>query len=193
LIGEQVWMAENLNREVEGSKCYDNEPANCEKYGRLYYWATAMKISDNYNLTSFNPDADTKYKGVCPKDWHIPSSADWNVLMEFVSSCSYDSGCIGAETKLRATSEWEPYGETPVTGTDEFGFSALPGGSGFYDNDYSKDISFSDVGSFGGWWSAHEDGGEFAYYRFMNNKDGHVGWNNLFKYYLRSVRCVKDN
>jgi hypothetical protein len=42
-IGEQVWMAENLNFATKGSKCYDNKPANCMKYGRLYNWDDAMK------------------------------------------------------------------------------------------------------------------------------------------------------
>jgi hypothetical protein len=41
-IGEQVWFAENLNYAAEGSKCYDNEPANCQKYGRLYNWNMAI-------------------------------------------------------------------------------------------------------------------------------------------------------
>lgn len=49
-IGEQVWMAENLNyayleptAELDSSSfCYDNDPAMCKKYGRLYLWSAAM-------------------------------------------------------------------------------------------------------------------------------------------------------
>jgi uncharacterized protein (TIGR02145 family) len=52
-IGEQVWMAENLNYEAEGSKCYNNSISYCDKYGRLYNWNTAMKA--------------------CPKGWHLLS------------------------------------------------------------------------------------------------------------------------
>jgi len=43
-IGEQVWMAENLNYEAKGSTCYDNKPDNCQKYGRLYDWETAKTV-----------------------------------------------------------------------------------------------------------------------------------------------------
>jgi uncharacterized protein (TIGR02145 family) len=55
-IGNQTWMAENLNYDVEGSKCYDNNPTNCTKYGRLYDWATA--------------------KTVCPTGWHLFTTSD---------------------------------------------------------------------------------------------------------------------
>jgi len=67
-IGEQVWMAENLNYEAEGSRCYDDKPANCEKYGRLYNWNTALKV--------------------CPKGWHLPSEAEWETLKVSVGGAS---------------------------------------------------------------------------------------------------------
>jgi len=59
-IGEQIWMAENLDYEEEGSVCYDNDPANGEKYGRLYDWDTAMRA--------------------CPPGWHLPSREEWEAL-----------------------------------------------------------------------------------------------------------------
>jgi len=59
-IGEQIWMAENLAYDAEGSVCYDNDPANGEKYGRLY---------------SFG-----HIKESCPTGWHVPTRKEWNVL-----------------------------------------------------------------------------------------------------------------
>ena len=64
-IGEQVWMAENLNFNAKGSKCYDNKPANCKKYGRLYKWQIA--------------------RNACPKGWHLPSNADWDKFYRFAN------------------------------------------------------------------------------------------------------------
>jgi uncharacterized protein (TIGR02145 family) len=61
LIGAQMWMAENLNYNVSGSKCYDNDSKNCDKYGRLYNWNAA--------------------KRACPGGWHLPSNVEWDELM----------------------------------------------------------------------------------------------------------------
>jgi len=73
-IGDQVWMAKNLNREVSGSKCYENEPANCETYGMLYDWAAAMKA--------------------CPSGSHLPSETEWQ-LAEFGSDFVAKLGGLG--------------------------------------------------------------------------------------------------
>lgn len=63
-IGDQVWMAENLNFPVKGSYCYNRNLVNCETYGRLYEWAAAQ-------------DA-------CPSGWHLPSKDDFEMLQENV-------------------------------------------------------------------------------------------------------------
>jgi len=105
-IGKQTWMAENLNYNATGSKCYDNKPVNCDKYGRLYNWSAAQSA--------------------CPVGWHLPSDSEWTRLTDFVGS--------SAGKKLKSTRDWNKNGN----GTDEYGFSALPGGNGnsngYFDN-----------------------------------------------------------
>lgn len=59
-IGKQIWMAENLNVEVNGSWCYNEDPLKGEIYGRLYNWEAAIKA--------------------CPKGWHLPSDDEWTEL-----------------------------------------------------------------------------------------------------------------
>ncbi|MDR2556001.1 MAG: PEGA domain-containing protein [Fibromonadaceae bacterium] len=166
VIGKQTWMAENLNYNADGSKCYDNKPANCDKYGRLYDWNTA--------------------KTACPSGWHLPSDKDWNVLMKFVNpNCSDNSNCEDAGTKLKAISGWNT-SKGYKAGTDDYGFAALPGGYG------SSNGKFNTIGNYGYWWSASEYVANLAYNRIMNYNSEGVYGNLSEDNYLFSVRCVKD-
>jgi uncharacterized protein (TIGR02145 family) len=61
-IGDQTWMKKNLNRDLLGSICYNNDSLNCEKYGRLYFWHTAI-------------DA-------CPDGFRLPTDEDWTILTD---------------------------------------------------------------------------------------------------------------
>jgi len=154
-IGEQTWMAENLNYDADSSKCYENKPRNCEKYGRLYNWQTALEA--------------------CPSGWHLPSESEYEELNKAVGGRSV------AGKKLKANRDW-------VSGksTDEFGFSALPGGYG------NPDGSFSSVGSYGNWWTGNSyDGNDiFAYVQQMfRNEDAE--WSYYLKSSLHSVRCLE--
>jgi uncharacterized protein (TIGR02145 family) len=188
VIGTQTWMARNLNYNASGSKCYDDDPTNCTTYGRLYDWATAMALSPDCNTSTCASEVSAKHKGICPTGWHIPSNTDWNVLIKFVDpSCpdnTVNSNCIKADRLLKATSNWNSGGN----GTDAYGFSALPGGTG------SSYGGFGNVGDFGYWWSTTEysDGG--AYVRNIYYKNDVISGNiSVSKdYTLLSVRCVRD-
>jgi uncharacterized protein (TIGR02145 family) len=171
-IGRQTWMAENLNYNAMYSKCYSDDPANCDKYGRLYDWPTAMANSAS---SAAKPSG---VKGVCPTGWHLPSDAEWTTLENYVGT---DSG-----TKLKAKNGWENNGN----GTDSYNFSALPGGVGISDGSILgiSDGSFLGVGIIGDWWSATS-----AYDRYIYDDDANVyrgDYND--KYDLFSVRCVQD-
>ena len=182
-IGTQTWMAENLNYNTYGSKCYDNNEANCTTYGMLYDWATAMNLSSSCNSSLCSSQIGKKHQGMCPDGWHIPSKADWNVLMKFVDpSCSDIGGC-GAGAKLKATNGWNNNGN----GQDTYGFAALPGGYGF-----SKESnSFYDIDSRGCWW-ASERTANYADYHCMGSS-GNLSMGDIdAKIRLFSVRCIKD-
>jgi len=177
-IGSQVWLAENLNIEASGSKCYDNDPANCSKYGRLYDWSTAMALDASCNSSSCASQINTPHRGICPSGWHIPSDEEWTTLTDYVG------GASTAGTKLKAREGWESYSDVP-SGTDEFGFSALPGGLG-----YSG--LFDIVGIIGYWWSATELDSDVAYSRDMYYDVEFVSWVKYNKLNLFSVRCLQD-
>jgi len=175
VIGSQTWMARNLNYDVSGSKCYNDQESYCTTYGRLYNWDMAMTV--------------------CPDGWHLPSGKDWNVLMKFLRpNCSDYEPCNKAGTRLKATSGWEVVRGIPP-GTDDFGFKALPGGGLGYPN-MNLDDAFEiidEVGYFGIWWSNTESSTHDAYARYMFYNTENVGWDYADKSYaFYSVRCVKD-
>jgi uncharacterized protein (TIGR02145 family) len=166
VIGTQIWMARNLNYAVSGSKCYNNDPANCATYGRLYNWATAMALPSNCNSNNTcSSQVGTKHKGVCPSGWHIPSDAEWTKLTDFVG------GSSTAGTKLKSRSGWNSNGN----GEDKYGFNALPGGSGS-----------------GSWWSATEYDAFLAWNRYIYYDAAGVVRYSDSKTNPLSVRCVKD-
>jgi uncharacterized protein (TIGR02145 family) len=150
-IGTQTWMAENLNYQTADSWCYDNKSSNCATYGRLYTWDAAM--------------------GACPSGWHLPTRADWDVLVNYVGSST-------AGTKLK-TSSWG--------GTNDYGFSALPGGN------RNIEGTFVVLGSWGGWWSATDFlATTTAFYRNITVGFASVVELGNDKSDGLSVRCLQD-
>ena len=167
-IGNQTWMAENLNYKTGSSVCYDNEESNCQKYGRLYYWDDAMKA--------------------CPAGWHLPSDAEWTALTDFAG------GEKAAGTKLKSKTGWSalksktgwPAGKGYTAATDDYGFSALPGGFGTFDGKFNR------AGDIGYWWSATEDDAGYVWDRSMYYNYEYVYRINYDKTYLFSLRCLQD-
>jgi len=193
-IGTQTWMAENLNCNVKGSRCYNDDPSNCEKYGRLYNWATAMSLPSSCNSSSCSNQVQSPHRGICPSGWHIPTSADWDNLLRFVDN---ENNGLGEEREghyhsetagnyLKAANGWDEH-----SGEDIYGFAALPGGYGtFY---FSDDVSFDDVDRIGIWWSTSEGDASNAYKREMINVRTNVlSWGSIYKSVMNSVRCVQD-
>jgi len=130
-IGTQCWMKENINYETGNSWCYDNDPSNCETYGRLYNRNTALIV--------------------CPSGWHLPDKDEWDVLVEHLGG----NNIAGGEMKEVGYSHWKQ----PNTGaTNSSNFTALPGGHGYSDyppftgiTKFALFWSYSTYGPNGGW------------------------------------------
>ncbi|MCL2283824.1 MAG: hypothetical protein FWC26_10970 [Fibromonadales bacterium] len=162
-IGNQIWTAENLNDASKGGICYKNKHSNCEKYGRLYTWDEAMKA--------------------CPAGWRLPSFEEWRTLTAYVGNNS--------APKLKARSGWKNYHDESGNGTDEYGFSALPGGY-YRDGALSAltDTYFILEGFEGYWWTASEQGTS-AWYRNIGNNGSDGSGSYSDKTSMLSVRCLK--
>jgi uncharacterized protein (TIGR02145 family) len=172
-IDTQTWMAEKLNFNASGSVCYNNEPSNCNTYGRLYDWATVMGFASTCDSTHCASQVQSRHQGICPVGWRVPSEADWTTLTTFVGS--------NAGTKLKSRTGWNGGGN----GTDDFGFSALPGG-------YGWGGSFNDVGNYGDWWSATENGADYAWRWLMDWDYSDMSSRYHDKAIQFSLRCITD-
>jgi len=212
VIGGKKWMKENLNVKTNESWCYgeggkvfvgfDDDgrdifktlssseiQANCNKYGRLYTWAAAKKACQSIG-------------------WRLPSRADWDHLAQSVGGTKDVGDGFGdsyrwndAGGKLKSKSGWDDICEkrgddgecsewVSGNGTDNFDFSALPGGV------RNPDGSYYYVGKYGFWWTATEYGNGSAYDLYMRSE---VDWVDVFlnvfdpvKSAGISVRCIKD-
>jgi uncharacterized protein (TIGR02145 family) len=131
-IGNQTWMAENLAFDT-GNTCweYENDEKNIATYGRLYSLSAA--------------------KNACPNGWHLPSDNEWEQLSLNINNTK------GPYSKAGDGDDWNELGKHLKTatgwnengnGTNDFGFSGLPGGHRTYAG------KFEDIGYNGYWWSS---------------------------------------
>ena len=193
-IGDQVWMAENLNyaylqptKDLDSSSwCYDNDAVNCEKYGRLYLWSAAIDSAALFSETGKGFGDGTCYlipeeptpcepsgivRGVCPAGWHLPRYGEWYALYHMTGN---------DERFLKSKTDWIEEND----GTDSFGFGALP--SGFL---YAArhELYFYYVGAFTDFWTPGNSGSpEAAFFVDMDGLETRRA-DEAFP-----VRCVKD-
>ena len=180
-IGTQQWMAENLkvskysdgttipnitdntqwqNNTTGAWAYYNNDATNNAKYGKLYNWYAVSKTTNGN-------------KNVCPTGWHVPTDGEWEVLTGYLGGGSV----AGGKMKEVGITSWN---SPNAVATNTSLFSALPGGTRFYDGHYF------DIGSSVGWWSSSEYDAGFAWGRYLASKD------DVNKKYGLSVRCLRD-
>ncbi len=196
IIGGQEWMSENLkvthypngdaiplvtdnttwgnladDNTSDAYSYYDNSSANATTYGALYTYAAA--IGDNWARDN------TANQGVCPDGWHLPTTAEWTTLTDYLGT--------NAGSKLAGNEPLWTNGDLDQSadfGTS--GFSALPSG-----NRHRNDGSFISLGDIGYWWSATESGSN-ADYRGLSYNNATVYSNNILKSGGFAVRCVRE-
>jgi uncharacterized protein (TIGR02145 family) len=133
-VGNQTWMAENLNYRVDSSWAYQGSADSASKYGRAYSWAAAMALPDSCNRVKCTVPTYVR-QGACPAGWRIPYNEDWATLMTGLGGISV------AGRKLKAKAFWPQ----EMQGSDSVGFRALP--APYRDN---KTFMLED---WAGWWT----------------------------------------
>ena len=204
-IGDQEWFAENLKTTVYANgddipysrtdkswetqkmgmrASYDHDEEMNAKYGQLYNW---YAVKDE--------------RGLCPNGWHVPSDEEWQDLEVLLGMSRADvsiwgnrgSGELDIGYKLKAKSGWSgakwkfasPTTPPGDNGTDEFGFSALPGGF--------RDGKYWFAGHFEGYWWSSSPVREAAVYRRFYNRNPSILRQTMDQTIGMSVRCLRDS
>lgn len=162
------------------SECAGNlTDEQIEKLGYLYNWAAAVGVADGQKqTTAFSGNR----QGICPNGWHIPTSAEWQILKDYIEKTD-GKGTDTAGKHLKTTSGWYSGGN----GLDTYGFAALPVG-------YANGSSVNDVGNYTLLWTAtpNESNSFNAYYRYLNYYYDYLFDSDIDKSYGLSVRCLSD-
>jgi len=189
-IGDQVWQKYNLNVAVNAgvsiadkqSKCYNDSTIYCDVYGGLYDWATAMDLPSGCNQNRCYEQVKPKHQGICPSGWHIPTIREWRELENYVGGSSIAGKMLKANSTL-----WGKGG----MGTDNYGFSALPGGEYMYEQSFGK-YYFNGVGYYGCWWTADEYNQTYSNVFALSYSVEESYKNESRKGDFQSVRCLRN-
>ncbi len=193
LIGDQCWMAENLNvgLRINGDQeqtdngqiekyCYDDVYANCNVYGGLYQWDEMMEYT-----------ATQGAQGICPSDWHIPTDDEWKIL-EGTTDSQYGVGDpewdgidwrgTDAGYNLKSTTGWNNNGN----GINAYGFSAFPAGVCFTLN------HFDGLGDGSYWWVSNYYSSSNSWFRSLGGNEYKINRNFTDRNHALSIRCIKN-
>jgi uncharacterized protein (TIGR02145 family) len=199
-LAERCWMAENLkttkyrdgspidypgtnnsaweNNTTGAYAWYNNDISNKDLYGALYNWYAVDNAKD-----------------LCPVGWRVPSDEDWNALQDFIpgldhlkgnklKSCRQVNSPLGGDCNTNLHPRWNEHGTH--YGTDEYGFSGLPGGRRVSTGNYQE------IGSFGWWRTSTEISGN-NHGKWLGSGSGSIGNQPLIpKNQGLSVRCIKN-
>ena len=199
-IGSQCWMKENLRSStVDGTAATaiserfspDGNSGNVENYGYLYSWAAAMNGGGSTTDLSFT-------QGICPDGWHLPSLQEYKTLVNFLTEnseywCDNESDYVAKS--LASTCCWAPYGSGCLPwnnpeANNSSGFNAVP--AGWYYIDEDEDDPYGDFQYTANFWTSTEDDNDNANYFQIWADEKEVTFDDGFKTYAYSVRCVKN-
>ena len=160
-IGDQTWMAENLNYKMKGSSCFDNKTENCKKYGRFY-------------------NNDAVFGGACPEGWKVPAKKDWATLL--ATSLIYSQKKASEKEEYINGVDFQSF---MGLNNDPYGFNILSAGGFAVQNARFKKRS---VAYF---WTSTSYIGDVPYFiAFTSETSGYVGAVIVVPLDF-SIRCIK--
>jgi uncharacterized protein (TIGR02145 family) len=201
-IGDQCWFKQNLNygtkllssagdqtnNGIPEKYCFNNDDANCDTRGGLYQWAELVQyLNGATNTLLWDPTPSGPVQGMCPPGWHIPTTAEYDILMTLQGGLTLAGGPL----KETGTTYWA----SPNTGaTNASQFSARSTGM-------RRSDGMMNLGAFpqnGFYWTSSPDlaGGfpndwSFNYKMVYNNTT--VTKTGTTKANAFAARCIKDS
>lgn len=195
-INKQCWFAKNLDfgtvisnvanqGDADGGDferyCYNNDSANCDIYGGLYQWHTAMALTQTCDSTDCSAQIEEVHQGICPLGWHVPDESEWQVLENYLKdeaeTCdpdrSWAGDCSPAGTALKSggSSNWNGL----LTGwANHMGGWEYNGSRGIF-------LSVSPLPSANGSWA-----------RALSSADGLLWRWGIYRWSGISLRCIKN-
>jgi uncharacterized protein (TIGR02145 family) len=198
LIGDQCWMKENLktttyrNGTPIPNVVSDNDWFNLAS-GAFAWYDHNVGWKDLYGVL-YNWFAVVDTNGLCPEGWHMPSHNEWTTLTDFIGgtsspngnklkSCRQVNSPLGGDCSVSDHPRWD---QASVYGTDDFGFSALPGG---FRNSLGL---FFQLGYTAGFWSSTEASAQYSWIRSIEAGAGSIIVTDRFKKVGYPVRCLRN-
>jgi len=157
-------------------------PEQRSKLGLHYTWAAVVGLSSATNAQNQTTDFTAPRQGICPNGWHVPTDAEWTVLIDYLG------GHEKAGKKMKTATGWYK-GKDYAAGSNSSGFSILPAGYDLGTKTTTDQVSsIYGIGFDANFWSASAN----AWYRgFTCNSDKIKRW-PYAKFTYFSVRCVKN-
>ena len=200
-IGSQCWTTTNLKvtQYDDGSLIPDLTSSTSSPWATSgartdYTGATGIPSGQTYVSTYgylYNWYAVNDLRKLCPAGWHVPTDGEWTSFIQFtVPTETVSATVIGTQSpnaggKMKSTSTLWNTATPPSPGTDNFGFTALPGG-------FRRDGgNFDKVRNTATFWSATVST-SYAWYRSLDYNGSNVYRNIQYQSFGASVRCLRD-
>lgn len=194
-IGTQCWMKENLKTTTYRNGTAISNVTNNSSWSALtsgaYVWYdNDISWKDSYGAL-YNWYAVKDANGLCPMGWHVSTYWDWGNLVDFIGgwshgnelkSCRQLNSPLGNGCSTSQHPRWDEDTDNGNYGTDNYGFSSLPGG--FRGNN----ATFFSFGTLGNWWTNHNN---LLTYNILHNNGG-VYPGDGYETFGFSVRCIRD-
>lgn len=198
-IGSQCWMKENLKTTTYNNSTAIPNVNEFTAWGGLttgaYVWYVGDISWKNKYGALYNWFATVDPNGLCPAGWHVPTNDELTDLTDYIGgtlsphgnelkSCRQINSPLGGDCNTTEHPRWNE--SVYYWGTDDYGFSGLPGG--FRNNTGG----FGNIGFGGYWWSSTEYSSPNAWGFMLYYGNGEVDVTFIHERQGRSIRCLRD-